>query len=141
MRPEIEHIIRVLRTAMRVFGYRNADIERKMGWSTSYLSRLFSGGIELRFEHVLDITAALGMRPDEIFRIAYPDREPPSEAALRLRQATGAFLPTRPPVPASPPPPPPFPPSSLRSEEELERLVERLMEKALRKFFTERSNG
>ncbi|HJX28173.1 MAG TPA: helix-turn-helix transcriptional regulator [Thermoanaerobaculia bacterium] len=134
MRPEIEHIIRVLRTAMRVFGYRNADLERKMGWSTSYLSRLFSGGIELRFEHVLDITAALGLRPDEIFRIAYPDREPPSEAALRLRQATGAFLPARSTVPASPPP---HPLPSTRSDEDLERL----MEKALRKFFTERSSG
>lgn len=137
MRPEIEHIIRVLRTAMRVFGYRNADIERKMGWSTSYLSRLFSGGIELRFEHVLDITAALGMRPDEIFRIAYPDHEPPSEAALRLREATGAFLPTRPVAPLPPPLPHSLP--VLRSEEELEHLMERLMEKALRKFFTEKS--
>jgi transcriptional regulator with XRE-family HTH domain len=136
MRPEIEHIIRVLRTAMRVFGYRNADIERKMGWSTSYLSRLFSGGIELRFEHVLDITTALGMRPDEIFRIAYPDTEPPSEAALRLRQATGAFLPAR---SSAPPPPPAYPLSRMWSDEELERMMERLMEKALRKFFTERS--
>lgn len=131
MRPEIEHIIRVLRTAMRVFGYRNADIERKMGWSTSYLSRLFSGGIELRFEHVLDITTALGLRPDEIFRIAYPDHEPPSEAAQRLRQATGAFLPARP-VAQTPPLPHSLP--SVRSDEELERL----MEKALRKFFSER---
>jgi transcriptional regulator with XRE-family HTH domain len=137
MRPEIEHIIRVLRTAMRVFGYRNADIERKMGWSTSYLSRLFSGGIELRFEHVLDITTALGMRPDEIFRIAYPDREPPSEAALRLRQATGAFIPARPTLPTAPPPPPQYPLPGTRSDEELERL----MEKALRKFFTERPSG
>lgn len=129
MRPEIEHIIRVLRTAMRVFGYRNADIERKMGWSTSYLSRLFSGGIELRFEHVLDITTALGLRPDEIFRIAYPDREPPSEAAQRLRQATGAFIPA---LSTAPQPSP-----DARSDEDLERV----MEKALRKFFTERSNG
>lgn len=134
MRPEIEHIIRVLRTAMRVFGYRNADIERKMGWSTSYLSRLFSGGIELRYEHVLDITTALGLRPDEIFRIAYPDREPPSEAAQRLRQATGAFLP-KPMAQASTPPPASRP--DLRSDEELERLMER----ALRKFFPERASG
>lgn len=127
MRPEIEHIIRVLRTAMRVFGYRNADIERKMGWSTSYLSRLFSGGIELRFEHVLDITTALGLRPDEIFRIAYPDREPPSEAALRLRQATGAFLPTR-----------SAPPQTSRPDARSDEDLERVMEKALRKFFAER---
>jgi transcriptional regulator with XRE-family HTH domain len=131
MRPEIEHIIRVLRTAMRVFGYRNADIERKMGWSTSYLSRLFSGGIELRFEHVLDITTALGLRPDEIFRIAYPDREPPSEAAQRLRQATGAFLPIKAGVPPQSSGP------DMRSDEELERVMER----ALRKFFPERSGG
>ena len=112
---------------MRVLGYRNSDIERKLGLSTSYLSRLFSGSIELRFEHIVDISNAMGLRTDEMFRFAYPDtQEPPSSAAKRLRAATGSFQPVQPPMLTPPPPPPP-------TEEDLERL----MAKTLRRFFGE----
>jgi len=38
MESEIAHMIQVLRTVMRVLGFRNADLERKLGLSTSYLS-------------------------------------------------------------------------------------------------------
>lgn len=110
---------------MRILGFKNADVERKLGWSTSYLSRLFSGGIELRFEHVLDISKALGLRMEELFRFAYPDRgETPSEAALRLKEATGSFQWL--PQPPSPPPPPPAP-----NEADLERLMARSLRKLL----------
>lgn len=92
MRPETEHIITTLKTLMRILGFRNSDIERKLGMSVSYLSRLFSGGIELRFEHIVDISGAMGMRPEEVFRFAYPDlEEPPSEAARRVRAAMGSL--------------------------------------------------
>src|SRR4028119_618819 len=106
MTPETEHILTVLRTVMRVLGYRNADLERKLGLSTSYLSRLFSGGIELRFEHIVNLAGAMGLRADEIFRFAYPEAgELPSEAARRLQAATGHFKPPAPQAAAAPPPP------------------------------------
>lgn len=126
MRQDVAHMIAILRTAMRILGFKNADVERKLGWSTSYLSRLFSGGIELRFEHVLDISRALGLRMDELFRFAYPDRgEAPSEAALRLKEATGSFQ-WMPQPPAAPPLPPPSP-----TEADLDRLMARSLRKLL----------
>jgi transcriptional regulator with XRE-family HTH domain len=130
MTPETEHILTVLRTVMRVLGYRNADLERKLGLSTSYLSRLFSGGIELRFEHIVNLAGAMGLRVDEIFRFAYPESgELPSDAARRLQAATGHF---KPPGPQSAPA---QPASTGPSEAELERL----MAKTLRRFFGEMS--
>ncbi len=121
-------MIHVLRMVMRVLGFRNADLERKLGLSTSYLSRLFSGGIELRFEHIVLLANAMGVRTAEIFRFAYPETgEPPSEAAQRLRLSTGGFQPPVHPPPALPqygPPP---------SEADLERLMAR----TLRRFFGE----
>ena len=113
---------------MRVLGFRNADLERKLELSTSYLSRLFSGGIELRFEHIVLLARAMGLRPDEIFRFAYPETgEAPSEAARRLRLSTGGFQP--PVVPPAAPPPAMAPPS--------EADLERLMARTLRRFFGE----
>jgi transcriptional regulator with XRE-family HTH domain len=131
MTPETEHMITVLRTAMRVLGYRNADLERKLGLSTSYLSRLFSGGIELRFEHIVNLAGAMGLRVDEILRFAYPETgEPPSEAAQRVQAATGHFKPSGP-APQAVAPPAPIAPS--------EADLERLMAKTLRRFFGEMS--
>lgn len=128
MTPETEHMITVLRTVMRVLGYRNADLERKLGLSTSYLSRLFSGGIELRFQHIVDLANAMGLRVDEIFRFAYPETgEVASDSARRLRAATGSFQPTAARTAAAPPP------ASGPSEADLERL----MAKTLRRFFSE----
>lgn len=127
MRPENQHMINVLKTVMRILGYRNSDLERKLGLSTSYLSRLFSGSIELRFEHIVDLSNAMGLRPDEIIRFAYPEtREMPSESARRLRQATGGFQPPAAGQQAAPAGP---------SEQDLERL----MAKTLKKFFGEMS--
>lgn len=133
MNTETEHMIGTLKTLMRILGFRNSDIERKLGWSVSYLSRLYSGGIELRFEHIVDIARALEMRPQEIFRFAYPDvDEPPSDSARRVRQAT-ASLSGRP--LAAPQPQQPMvvqaPPPAGLSESEVERIVIRTMRRML----------
>lgn len=128
MKPETQHILNVLRTVMRVLGYRNADLERKLGLSTSYLSRLFSGGIELRFEHIVDLAGAMGLRVDEIFRFAYSEAtEAGSDAARRLQAATGKFNPPAPQAAAAPAA------ASAPSEADLERLMAR----TLRRFFGE----
>ena len=126
-------MIMTLKTLMRILGFRNADVERKLGWSVSYLSRLYSGGIELRFEHIVDIAGALGLRPEEVFRFAYPDMgEEPSEAAKRVRATTSSLGGFR--LPASPPAPPtqePPPPSMTEAD------VERIVAKTLRRFLSD----
>lgn len=126
MEPENQHILRTLKMIMRVLGYTNRDIERQLGLSSSYLSRLFSGGMELRFQHIVQIARVMGMEPEEVFQLAYSEPKEPSEAMKRLRSATGGF---------QPPPPPPSPNRARTgpTEEELERLMAR----TLRKFFSE----
>ncbi|MFL6294090.1 MAG: helix-turn-helix domain-containing protein [Thermoanaerobaculia bacterium] len=123
-----------MKTLMRILGYRNADLERKLGWSVSYLSRLYSGGIELRFEHIVDIARAIGLEPQELFELVYTQpRRPPTEAAQRIRETFGPAQPPEPPVPASRVELP-------RDEESLEAVeqgMERMMMKMLRKLFAE----
>jgi hypothetical protein len=92
MRPETEHVLNVLRTAMRVLGFRNRDIERKLGASPGYLSRVFSGDIALRHDLIVDLARAMELEPGEIFRAAYPTPAgPPSPAAAQIRNAVASF--------------------------------------------------
>jgi hypothetical protein len=58
-----------------------------LGYTPSYLTRLFSGEIELRFEHIADIVAAMGMTAEEFFHFAYPPRtEERSEPFVQLNE-------------------------------------------------------
>jgi transcriptional regulator with XRE-family HTH domain len=130
MRPEVQHMLTVLKTVMRVLGYSNRDVERKLGLSASYLSRLFSGVIELRFEHIVDVSKAMGLELEEVMHFAYPHpRQPPSEAAIRLRELMGGVQAPALLQPATAPAPP--------TEEDLEKL----MTKTLRKLFGELAKG
>lgn len=125
-------MIGTLRTLMRILGFRNADIERKLGWSVSYLSRLYSGGIELRFEHIVDIAGALGLRPEEVFRFAYPESdEEPSDAAKQVRQATSSLGGVRYPAPPAQPQPKPSEQPAALTEADVERLVLRTMRRLM----------
>ena len=77
----------MLKTAMKVLGFTNRDVERKLGLSGSYLSRLFSGMIDLKVDHVVAISKVVGIEPEEMFQIAFPrKRKTPSAAAVRLRE-------------------------------------------------------
>ena len=83
---EIRWILDTLRTSMRLLEVTNRKVEEGMGWSHGYLSRIFSGTIELRVEHVIEIAALLGLKPAEFFDLTYPRKpEPPSPNAARPR--------------------------------------------------------
>ena len=73
---------------MKVLGFTNRDVERKLGLSGSYLSRLFSGMIDLKVDHVVAISQVIGLEPDEMFQIAFPKKKKAaSPAALRLKES------------------------------------------------------
>jgi transcriptional regulator with XRE-family HTH domain len=81
----VDRILRMLQVAIRMLGFSNREIERRLGWTPSYMTRILKGNIELKIEHVVDIAGALGLSPREFFLFAFPDRgEPPSPAALKL---------------------------------------------------------
>jgi transcriptional regulator with XRE-family HTH domain len=132
MTPETEHIIKVLRTAMRVLGYKYQDVEAKLGVAPGYIGRLFRGVMQLRFDHVVEIARAIGLDPEELFQIAFPQpSHPPSVEAQRLRQAAQAFQ------SASGLPQEPAPAAGTASsiEEETER-IERIVLRTFEKFFS-----
>jgi transcriptional regulator with XRE-family HTH domain len=88
MDAEVQRLINILRTAMRILGVTNREVERRIGMSPSYLTRVFSGGIELKVEHLLQISKAIGLEPAEFFHLAYPKRTSPgSKASGQLRDA------------------------------------------------------
>jgi transcriptional regulator with XRE-family HTH domain len=123
---EIQRILDLMRTLIRILGLSNREIERRVGLSPSYLSRLFGGYLELKYEHVLEISRALGLTPREMFELAYPDgTEPPSESMTRIRSVLNNMQPSR---PAAEPAPKATP--ALTPED-----VERRIQEALRQVF------
>lgn len=133
MKPEVEHMIGTLKTAMRLLGYTNRDIERKMGWSSSYLSRLFSGGMELRYEHIVDIARSMGLEPEEILRLAYPTSKKATENMQRIQGILGEMRPAQPPAGRRPSRQQPEPRGERLGQDEIEEM----MEKTLRRLFGE----
>lgn len=94
MNEEIKRLLNVLRTAMKILDITNREVEKKLGLSYGYLSRLFAGAIELKMEHVLDICQAIGLRPAEFFHLAYPRVQVPgTPAAAKLRDVLQGFQP------------------------------------------------
>jgi transcriptional regulator with XRE-family HTH domain len=69
---EVARISELLKTAIRMAGVSNREIERRLGLSGGYLSRLFSGGIELKVKHILDISEVIDLDAGEFFQIVFP---------------------------------------------------------------------
>jgi transcriptional regulator with XRE-family HTH domain len=86
--PEVKRLLGALKDAIRLLEYTNRDVERKLGLSGSYLSRLFSGLVDLKVDHIVSISGAVGLEPEEMFQFAFPKRKrSPTVAALRVREA------------------------------------------------------
>lgn len=123
IQEEVQRLIQVLRVAMRILDVSNRDVEKALGLSYGYLSRLFSGAIELKVEHILQILDVLGLTPAEYFQLAYPRKASPSESATRMRAILDGFGPITPEE---------RPPAGDLSPDELEKTISRVLQKMLR---------
>ena len=84
---EVEQLATVLKAAIRALGLSVREVERRLGFSAGYLSRVLGGKVELRVDHVARIAHSIGLKPAEVFQAAFPlTPEPPSEAALRIKK-------------------------------------------------------
>jgi transcriptional regulator with XRE-family HTH domain len=130
-------ILNLLRTALRLLGITNRAVEKELGMSSGYLSRLFSGAIDLRVDHVVEITRIIGLRPAEFFHLAYPrSPEPSSATALRLRELLQGFQaaerePAAPAPSAAPTSAAPAPALGAVPAEEIERMMLRTLRKLI----------
>lgn len=127
IQEEIQRLLQLLRVAMRLLDVSNRDIEKALGLSYGYLSRLFSGAIELKVEHILQIVEVLGLTPAEFFQLAYPRKTSPSEAAVRMRAIVDGFGPIAPEE---------RPPAPEVSSDEVEKMVSKVLQKMLREGAT-----
>lgn len=69
---ESEHIISLLKNAIRLSNHTYRDIERQLGWRVGTITRLLRGGPALKVEHLLSILRAIGFSPGRFFAAAYP---------------------------------------------------------------------
>ena len=94
------------------------------------MSRLLSGGIELKIKHVQEICGVIGFPPSRFFHAAYPTADEGSPESARLQRLLEQLHPVEA-EPEPPAAPPPSPPSAVDPTE-----VERIVFGALAKFFS-----
>lgn len=83
---EVVRLTNLLSAAVKFSNITQREVERKLGLSSGSLSRLFSGGIELKIKHILDVCEVIGFPPSRFFRAAYPQHDEESGDAWRLQR-------------------------------------------------------
>lgn len=133
---EVVRLTNLLAAAVKFSNTTQREVERKLGLSSGSLSRLFSGGIELKVKHILDVCQVIGFSPSRFWYAAYPQREEESGDAWRLQRLLEQLHPAKDRErEASGPPPPdeaPAPPSAPTQAD-----IDRMVMAALGRFFSE----
>jgi transcriptional regulator with XRE-family HTH domain len=95
---ETRRVLDALRQRIRLAGLSLRDVERRMGKRHDYLRQVFAGDIELRYEHIAGILAALEVPPADFFAEVYglpsvfaPGTVPPSFPLSALLIAHGTL--------------------------------------------------
>jgi transcriptional regulator with XRE-family HTH domain len=96
-KEEVQRVLGVLHTLMRMLGVSNREIERRLKLHPSSLTRFFNGQVEAKLELVLGIARTLGLGYNELFSFAYPERQTGSEsaAAQKIRSLLDSLSPPR----------------------------------------------
>ena len=134
---EVVRLTNLLSAAVKFSNVTQREVERKLGLSSGSLSRLFSGGIELKLKHVLDVCEVIGFPPSRFFRAAYPQRDEESGDAWRLQRLLEQLHPGKDREPAAPRPEieEPAPPKPIQNPSQAD--IERMVMAALGKFFSD----
>lgn len=88
---EIERVTALLSTVIKVANVTKRELEKELGASGGYLSRLLSGKMGLSVRHILLICAAIGMEPAEFFHLAYPEAPGAGESSGMARDILRRF--------------------------------------------------
>lgn len=129
MKPQTERLIFVLRSAIRAVGLTFKEVEKRLNVSGGYLTRLFAGQMPIRVDQITEIAEAAGLDSDEIFRLAFPPVQKPVTPETELVRRALSARSKESPEPRQPPQETEEPASMLGKE--VERLIERLVDKKL----------
>jgi|SRR6185436_1742994 len=134
---EVTRLTNTLASSIKFSGWKQRDIEKTLGWSSGSMSRLLSGGIELKIKHVLEICGVIGFPPARFFHAAYPTAEEGGNDAARLQRLLEQLHPVleAEPEPAATPQPAAATPSLGQAD------VEKMVYGALAKFFSNMGGG
>jgi len=134
---EVRRLTNLLASAIKFSNWKQRDIEKTLGWSSGSMSRLLSGGIELKAKHVTEICEVIGLPPARFFHAAYPAAEGGDSSVERLQSVLSQMHPVlQEELEPAPPPPAPAAPASTMQED-----VERMVFNALAKFFSNLGGG
>ncbi|HEV8580851.1 MAG TPA: helix-turn-helix transcriptional regulator [Thermoanaerobaculia bacterium] len=112
------HALDFLKRAIQALGFTQREVERQLGLSRGYLSRLFRGRIELKTDHVVQIARALQVDPNEFYRLAFRKSiGEPYRETQRLQQTTGLLAPE------------PSPEELAEIQKDIERIVKRALDR------------
>jgi transcriptional regulator with XRE-family HTH domain len=128
---EVRRLTNLLSSAIKFSGWKQRDIEKSLGWSSGSMSRLLSGGIELKIKHVQEICGVIGFPPARYFHAAYPTAEEGGPESARLQRLLEQLHPVDAEPEPVPAPPPAANPAAVDQTE-----VERIVFGALAKFFS-----
>jgi transcriptional regulator with XRE-family HTH domain len=127
---EVTRLTNLLASAIKFSGWKQRDIEKTLGWSSGSMSRLLSGGIELKIKHVQEICGVIGFPAARFFHAAYPTADEGSPESARLQRLLEQLH------PAEPEPEPAAAPAPAASSAVDATEVERIVFGALAKFFS-----
>ena len=127
---EITRVAGALKTAVRLSGVSQRRIEREMGLCPGYLSRIFSGKVELRVRHILGVCRVIQLPADSFFQAVFPRRQEIDQSSARVERGLlelhPAPYPTRKQAGASPAAPAPG--AWAKADRLLERLRQVLVD-------------
>lgn len=135
---EVARLTSLLRDAIKLSKTSNRAVERQLGLSSGYLSRLFAGVMELRVQHILDICRVISFSPGEFFRAAYPAPDGEEGPGTKLRQALERLHPVNDNEQAAKRPEPPVAAQSAQPEARInEEDMEKMLLTVLRRLLTQ----
>lgn len=134
---EVVRLTNLLSAAVKFSNITQREVERKLGLSSGSLSRLFSGGIELKIKHILDVCEVIGFPPSRFFRAAYPQRDEESGDAWRLQRLLEQLHPGKDRDPAAVLRPAIEEPEPASLANPTQADIERMVMAALGKFFSD----
>lgn len=72
---EIERTRKLLVRLIKVAGLTRAEVDASLGEGRNYSTRILTGQVELKHEHILSLLKAVGIDPADFFRLLYPRPE------------------------------------------------------------------